>query len=144
MDKYPINFDNPTPGAEPRFSIGDWVCLDRNLYQVQIEIEAEWPLPIYERHLQNFSARTIVELSRAVSSELDDESDEIWYNVGAKKVELWLPESWLYLANASEINYGVFHAAALVSNLLPIASQISVAGKTFNFKILPADQLNGR
>jgi len=132
MDKDLIHSDNPSiPGAEPRFSIGDWVCLDRNHLMVQMEIEAEWSLPIYERHLQNFSAR------RIASSDLEDAPDEIFYNVGSKQVDLWLPESWLYRANASEINYGVFHAASLVSDLLPIISQISVAGKTFNFKHLP-------
>jgi len=140
MDKDLIHSDIPTiPEAEPRFRIGDWVCLDRSNYQVQLEIDAEWPLPIYERQLQNFSARTIVELSRAIASYVDEEPDETWYNVGTKRVEMWLPESWLYLANVHEIDYGVFHAASLASGLLPIVSQISVAGKTFHFKILLAD-----
>jgi len=132
MDKDLIHSGIPTiPEAKPRFSPGDWVCLDRNNHQVQMEIEAEWSLPIYERLLQNFSAM------RIASSDLGDAPDEIFYNVGSKQVDLWLPESWLYRANASEIHYGVFHAASLVSGLLPIISQISVAGKTFNFKHLP-------
>ncbi len=134
MDKDLIHVGNPPiPGVEPRFSPGDWVCLDRDNYQVQLAIETEWPLPFHERHLQNFSAGKILALSYVPG--------EIWYQVDLmnemSEVDPWLPESWLYLADGQGIGHGLTHIVEFVSSQLPIASQISVAGKTFNFKLVP-------
>lgn len=119
-------------------NLGDWVCLDRNNYAVQLAIESEWPLPSRQRHLQNFSFGRVVECMKYEAE--DEDEDETWCYVElADHSGFWLPASWLYAIDRQNLNEVLIEGISSLSSLLPISSRISVAGTPFDLKIFPTD-----
>lgn len=121
------------------FDCGDWVCLNHDHYEVQLALESEWPLPVDQRQLQNFTFGRVLECVEVPDTE--DESSEIWCHLEDPVAhdELWLLASWLYRVDRQSVNAVLIESIASVASLLPVSSRISVAGTPFDLKIYTFD-----
>ncbi|MFQ3615875.1 MAG: hypothetical protein SNJ57_09340 [Cyanobacteriota bacterium] len=110
--------------------LGDWVCLDRQHFEVAIAIESEWSLPLEQRCLSNFSIGQILDCCK-------DTGDSFCLVQTLNHEEMWLPTDWLLPASHQGIDSLLVNTIANTSPLLPIASRITVAGHPFDLKIYP-------
>ncbi len=137
----------PMPAAQPtsntgatQFNPGDWVCLNRHDYSVQLAMESEWTAPAHQRYLQNFSFGKVLEYREFAHTV---EPEEPWCHIALlDNIELWLPAEWLYRADKQTINATLVESFVMVSPLLSISSRITVAGQPFDLKIFPLAQDN--
>lgn len=119
----------------PHFQDGDLVMLNLEHPDVVAAITEEGlQVPEASRQLPKFA------FARASDCVKHPKTDEWWccFEALYSEEKCWMREDWFYLAAQQDPNELISNTVSSVANSMVATSQISVAGKPFNLKLVPS------